>query len=315
MDVVLSFFVFPLSLIALIIGASYLLRGAQQLGIVIGISPFIVGAFIIAFGTSLPELAIAILSVIDGVNEVPVAQAIGSNVVNTLLVVAVAAIIARRIDVGKNLIDVEIPILVGVTILFVGMIYDGSISFLESIILLIVFLLYLLYLFSEKDNRSYPEDSDSMLRRLSEAPKDFFFVVFGLITITVAANLIIESMVSIAQFFEVNEGLVAATVLSLGTSLPELVVTIQGALKKQVELVIGSIIGSNIFNILATVGIPGLVGTLTIDHQSFVVGVPALIAVTLLFAITTISNRIHLWEGFLYLALYVLFIIKMLGIA
>ena len=315
MDVIFSFFVFPLSLIALIIGASYLLRGAQQLGIVIGISPFIVGAFIIAFGTSLPELAIAILSVIDGVNEVPVAQAIGSNVVNTLLIVAIAAIIARRIDVGKNLIDVEIPILVGVTILFVGMIYDGSISFLESIILLIVFLLYLLYLFSEKDNRSYPEDSGSMLRRLSEAPKDLFFVVFGLITITIAANLIIESMVSIAQFFEVNEGLVAATVLSLGTSLPEFVVTIQGALKKQVELVIGSIIGSNIFNILATVGIPGLVGTLTIDHQSFVVGVPALIAVTLLFAITTISNRIHLWEGFLYLALYVLFIIKMLGIA
>ena len=304
----LAFIVFPVSLVALIIFADYFLESAQRIGISLGIRPFVMGAFIVAFGTSFPEAMISLFSVLNGVADIPVAQVVGSNIANILLVLGISAILAREFVISKNLIDVELPLIAAVTFLFVLVSFDGTVYFYEGLALLVGFIIYTVYVFRSEDNRSYPVTTKEQLTGLSKIPGDIALFVLASLVIAGASYFVVASTESIALLFLVPEGIIAVTALALGTSLPELTVSVRAAMRGEVELVIGNIVGSNIFNILFVLGISALVSNLVVGSAALLIGIPVLVGVTILFIISGISNRIHIWEGLFYVLLYVLFI-------
>ena len=311
----IDFFIFSSSLAIVIFSANYFLLYGKRLGIALGVSPFVVGAFIVAFGTSVPEAVIAFISSWNGLLDVAISQTVGSNIANTLLVLGIAAILAKRLVITKNLIDQELPLLASVTAIFLFTILDGTITRIEGIILLIGFVFYTFYIFLSDDKRSYPMTPANIIKGIREVPTSLFMFVLSAIVIAVFSSFTISSLGNIAVTFSVPEGIIAFTILALGTSLPEVVVSIHAVLKKDVELVIGNVIGSNIFNILFVVGIPAaVIAPLTIPTSILAFSIVALLAVTLLFVISGISNRLSRWEGMFFILFYILLIVKIIDI-
>ena len=309
-----AFIIFPIVLGILVYSAHRLLDSANAFGGAINVSPFIVGSFLVAFGTSLPEAAVALFSVFKGLDDVAVSLVVGSNIANIFLVTGIGAIIVRKITVTKNLIDIEIPLLLSTTALFILFAYDGSITFSESFLLLIAFIVYIFYIFKSEDNRSTVTTSRETLRGIWEIPKHISTILIYSVLIAVASHFVLSSTVSIASTFGVGEAIISITAIALGTSLPEIVVSISALIRKETEIVIGNVVGSNVFNVLFAIGIPGLFGTLILDPKTLLIGLPFLIVATLAFVISSISNKIHIWEGSIYLILYAGFIAKIIGV-
>ncbi len=312
--------VFIISLIVLVKGADWLIEKSEKIGLSFGLSPFIIGVIIVGIGTSLPELFSSSFAVFKGVMDVPVANAIGSNIANILLIVGASAVVSRRLTVTKNLIDLDLPLLAAATILFGITAWDQVITFGEALLMLLVYVAYIAYTLTERGEM--PENHIDMLpsrleRRKSKSGrqkptwKDYLMLALGAGGLVIGADYLIESLVQLASIFQIATGVIAVTAVALGTSLPELLVSIKAALKKKSELALGNIFGSNVFNILVVVGLPGLFKNLTIDNQTFSVGLPIMALATLLFVISGISRRIHLWEGIFYLGIYGLFIAKL----
>ena len=308
MGSIFAFFVFPVSLLALVVSAHYFLENARKIGISLGVRPFIMGSFIVAFGTSFPEAMISLFSVLEGVATIPVAQVVGSNIANILLVLGVAALFARQFDIGKNLIDVELPLLAAVTFLFILICFDGSVYLYEGLVLILGFVIYTVYVFRSEDKRSYPVTAKEQLTGLVRIPREIGCFLLASFVIAIASHYVVSSTESIALFFSVPEGIIAITALALGTSLPELVVSIQAALNNEIELIIGNIVGSNIFNILFVIGSSSLISPLVVSSETLLIGIPVLVGATVLFVISGISNRIHAWEGAFYLLSYVVLV-------
>ncbi len=304
--------VFIVSLIVLVKGADWLLGSSERIGLAMGLSPFIVGVTIVGIGTSFPELVSSSIAAFRGVTDVVAANAIGSNIANILLVVGASALIGGKLVVSKNLIDLDIPLLAATTVLFLVTAWDKIISFPEAIILVGAAIIYVLYTVIHRDDtakgKSHIEEKE---KRPKIRPKDYLLLVVGVAGLAIGANYLVESVVQLSELLNIGTGVISLAAVAFGTSVPELIVSIKAAWNKKSEVALGNIFGSNVFNILAVVGLPALFKTLEIDASTFAIGIPFLIAATLLFLLSGISKRIHLWEGALYLVIYVLFIGKL----
>jgi cation:H+ antiporter len=301
--------VFIVSLFVLVKGADWLLASSEKIGLKIGLSPFIVGVTIVAFGTSLPELISGFVAVFSGISEVVVANAVGSNIANILLVVGVSAIIGKRLVVSKDLIDLDLPLIALSTAIFLLVAFDGSITFFEAMFLTITYVIYLGFSLIYKD-----DEADEKVKRPKITTNDILMLVIGMIGLSVGAKFLIDSIEALSTILNIAAGVIAITAVAIGTSLPELIVSVKAALRRQSEVALGNVFGSNIFNLLAVVGLPGIFGTLYIDSQTLALGLPVLLMATILFIISGISRRIHVQEGALFLMLYVIFITKLFGL-
>jgi len=299
--------IFVISLVVLVKGADWLLESAEKIGLAVGLSSFIVGVVIVGLGTSLPELFSGLMALFRGVNEIVAANAIGSNIANILLVVGVAAIISKKLTVTKDLIDLDLPLLTISTVIFVIAAWDRQISLRESILLLVVYLIYLGYTFMSR------EDDDGKTKRPKLKTVDFVWLIAGIIGLVVGAKYLIDSVIKISEMLSLAPGVVSLVAVAFGTSLPELLVSVKAALNNKPEVAIGNIFGSNIFNILVVIGIPGLFSRLQLDEKTFAIGLPVMAVTTLIFVISGISKRIHMWEGAMYLVVYLFFIGKLFG--
>jgi len=317
--------IFIASLALLVKSSDWLLESAEKIGLALGLSPFVVGVIIVGVGTSFPELISSLFATFRGIYDVPAANAIGSNIANILLIIGIAAIVGRRLQVTKDLIDLDIPLLAISTVLFLGVAWDGHISFPEALILLIGYSIYMAYTILHKEG----EDSGpplfrrvrtfslltvfgSITRRVKKIEgKDIFFFALGLVGLVIGAQYLITSLVKISETAHIATGVITVTAVAFGTSLPELLVSVRAAMKGKSDVALGNIFGSNVFNILVVVGIPALFHSLPIDEATFRIGLPALIISTILFVISGISKRVHLWEGAMYIMVYVLFVGKL----
>ncbi len=318
--------IFILSLALLVKSADWLIESSEKIGLAFKIPPFIIGVTIVAIGTSLPELASSIMATLKGATEIVTANAIGSNIANILLILGLAAIAARTLVIKRSLIDLDSPLLGITTFLFIFIMWDKKVVFGEGIIFILGFLVYLLYTIFHKEEESLDgfEVLPSRLenkRKNTEKRKEsqlnfkvFFFLILGMIGLTVGSNYTISSMMKISEFLNISSSLIAITVLAVGTSLPELIVSLKAAINKKYEIALGNIFGSNVFNILLVVGIPALIKPLVVSDITFNIGLPFLAVSTVLFIISGISKKIHIWEGIMYLLLYSLFIIKLCGV-
>ena len=319
--------VFVVSLVVLVKGADWLLGSSEKIGLAMGLSPFIIGVLIVGLGTSFPELISSLVAVFKGVTEIVPANAIGSNIANILLVVGISAVVGGRLAVTKNLIDIDLPLLAISTALFVGIAWDRQIVLGESILLLVLFGIYLAYIIFHREDKQSVEVLPSRVERrkhitrpkkqVVQKPtvtgKDYLFFVLGLAALVLGAKYLIDSVVELSELLSIGVGAISLAAVAVGTSLPELFVSVKAAWQKKPEIALGNIFGSNVFNLLLVVGIPGLFKTLTLDEQTFSLGLPVLVAATLLFIISGISRRIHIYEGAMYIVIYVFFIGKLFG--
>lgn len=316
-------------------GADWLLGSAERIGLALGLSPFVVGVLIVGIGTSFPEVVSSLFAVFQGVPELVVANALGSNIANILLVVGISAIIAGRLFVTKDLIDLDIPLLTISTVVVLGVVWDKEVVLVEAILLLAMYAVYIWYTVSN------PSQTDGSIcdvlpsrveRRGHKAHKhigptveaietpdkisssDWGFLALGALLLFIGAKYLIDSVIAVSAIWDLAPSVIAILAVAIGTSLPELIVSIKSALGDKTDVALGNIFGSNVFNLLGVIGIPALFGTLPLDNVTFSIGVPALAFVTFIFIVSGISRKVHKWEGAMYVIVYIFFVGKLFGL-
>ncbi|NEQ53434.1 MAG: sodium:calcium antiporter [Leptolyngbya sp. SIO3F4] len=263
-------------------------------------------------GTSLPELLSSLFGIFQGASEVVASNVIGSNIANICLVVGTAAIISTKIlRVMYNLISVDLPLFVGSAFLFALMASSGNIfSRGESLILVLGYIVYLFYILKSSDDeepKSEESEPPGPTVSASQTLREVLILVGSGIFIFLGANYTIDSLIKISEQLSIGKDIIAVSAVALGTSLPELMVTINAALKGKAELAVGNVIGSNIFNIFVVMGIPGLIKPLPISGSILTHSVPTLLAASLLMFFIVQDNKITIWEGWLFIMLYAWF--------
>ncbi len=298
------------ALYVLLKGADVVIDSSRRIGLAFGLSPFIVGLVIVGFGTSLPELASSLAGLFQGAPEIVIANVVGSNITNILLIVGLMATLGGTIVIKRNLLQGELPIFFISTVHFAAVVYDGVIDRVESLLLLGTFCAYMWYVYSE--SKTDPDGNRSSSKPPFKA-KDFIIFVFGLGALLVGANYTVEMAVNLATAFEVPLGLISIVAIAIGTSLPELIVSMKAIKTGEADLAIGNIFGSNAFNILVVAGLPALLSPIPLiaDEVVMQVGLAILLAASAIFFVTGLSRRVMRWEGFMMLIFFTFFLIKL----
>ncbi|MCD5382491.1 MAG: calcium/sodium antiporter [Candidatus Pacebacteria bacterium] len=298
------------ALFVLIRGADVFVVGAKQMGASLGMSKFAIGVLIVGFGTSLPELASSIAATLDGATEIVIANAVGSNITNILLVVGVLATVGGRIIIKRDLIKTELPIFFIATTHFLTAVWDGSVDRLEGVLLMGTFGAYMWYLFVEARQEDSVELSKQGRRPHLEL-KSVVFIVLGIVAVLFGAKFTVEMVVDIATALSVPIGLISIGAIALGTSLPELFVSLQAIKTGEAELAIGNIFGSNAFNMLIVVGVPALIAPLMADTVVMNLGLQILLAASAIFFVNGLAKQVMRWEGMMMLLFFAFFTIKL----
>lgn len=307
--------VFVVSLVVLVKGADWLIAAAEKIGLAAGLSPFIVGVTIVGAGTSFPELISSLAATFRGVTEVVAANVIGSNIANILLILGVSALFSKKLRVTKNLIDLDLPLLAISTVLLLGVVWDRQITLGESILLLVSYAIYMAYTIIHVEETEHAQTEQEQKEAKATRPKinvkDIVMLVVGIAALSFGAKYLVDALINLSSILDIATGVIAITAVAVGTSLPELLVSTKAALQNKSEVAIGNVLGSNVFNSLVVIGLPGLFKVLEVDAQTFAIGVPTMALATLLFVISGISRQVHKWEGAFYLMVYTLFTAKL----
>lgn len=293
-------------LIMLFIGAEGLVRGSSNLAIKIGIAPLVVGLTVVSFGTSAPELVVSLKAAVSGNGSISLGNIIGSNIANIALILGVAALI-RPLKVHANVIMREIPIMIAISVLLLILLIDGEVGFIDGIILvggLIIYLVVNVILARKEKNAEVDAEFKEGLKSKFGIPLSIVFIIVGLGLLLFGANLFVQSAVAIAKIFNVSDAIIGLTIVAIGTSLPELITSVVAAYKKEADIAIGNVVGSNIFNILGILGITALVIPISSLGISYVdLGVMLFTAI-ILFPLSRTGFSISRFEGAFLLAGY-----------
>jgi len=296
-----SILLFIISLSVLVFASDKFVGAAESIGLSFGISPFIIGVTIVAFGTSLPELATSIASVYSGSSQIVIGNVVGSNITNILLVLGMTALVGREIILDFDVMDVDMPLLVISSFLLIFVISDREVTSLEAIILLSALVIFLY-------NSLGSSSSDDKIERERVSMKTYGVLLMGGVFVYLGADFTIQAIKSISSSLGIGEEFIALTAVALGTSLPEVMVSIAAARRGKHAVAVGNVLGSNIFNTYAVMGIPALLGELVIPEGYMSFEGPFMIFATLIFAFMCMSKRISKWEGITLLLLYLFFL-------
>ncbi len=315
-ELVGSSLIFIVSLFILIKAADYFTLAAQEIGIFFGIKPFIIGVTVVAIGTSLPELVSSVIATLKDSSEIVIGNVIGSNIANICLILGVASIMsARAMVVEYDLLSVDLPLFAGAAFFLAFTIKDLQFTSGEAFLCLLGLLVYILYTVNSSQadieaNKAEKEQQEKLSKK--SINWQFVILIVSAILIFISANFTIDSIIKISESLGIGKEIIAVSAVAVGTSLPELIVTIKAARLGQPEMAVGNILGSNIFNSFAVMGIPGLARGLVIPESILTDGIPVMLSVTILFFFTTQNNKVTKWEGWLFIIIYLWFIGKTL---
>ena len=270
-------------LVVLVWSADRFVLGAAATARNFGMSPLLIGMTIVSIGTSAPEIFVSATASLDGSGILAIGNALGSNITNVGLVLGVTALIAPLPIQGKML-KKEIPILLLVTVIAGLVLQDLVLSFWDGIVMLVCLVITLFWLFnetSEQEIGGLDEEEVEALEHTSTA-KSIMWLVIGLIALMISAKLLVWGAVDVARYFGISELIIGLTIVAIGTSLPELAASVASALKGHHDIAIGNVVGSNIFNLLAVMPIPGLVASTAIEQEVLYRDYGAMLAITLL---------------------------------
>ncbi|TXB67560.1 calcium/sodium antiporter [Phaeodactylibacter luteus] len=308
MDIALYTGLFILSLTVLLKASDWFIDAAEQIGLSLGVSPFIIGVTIVAFGTSLPELATSIASVIGGESEIVVGNVVGSNITNIALVLGLAALVVNRIEMEYNIWHVDMPFLWGSAFLLWFTLRDFHFSIFESLLFLVGIVVFLAYSFKG-------EDAEEALDRPTINWKVYAMLLLGGVLVYLGADYTIFAIRQLSAMAGINPEIIALSAVALGTSLPEVIVSLNAARRGKASIAVGNVLGSNIFNTYIVMSIPSFFGELTIPANINDVYLPLMIAMTVLFGIMSNNKKITRWEGVVLLMFYAFFFVDLLSTA
>ncbi len=310
----LSFLAILVGLAILVWSADRFIDGAASLASYLGMSPLLIGIVIIGFGTSAPEIIVSALSALNHSPGIALGNAYGSNITNIALILGVTAMI-KPIMVNSQVLKKELPVLMLVTLLSAFLIYDATISRLDAMILLAVFTLYMgwtIWQGTRHSGDSLEQDISDELKEKSQMPLKtaVLWLVIGLALLMASSQLLVWGAVNIATYLGVSDLIIGLTIVAIGTSLPELAASIMAARKNELDLAVGNIIGSNLFNTLAVVGIAGAISPIQATPEVFSRDMLVMIALTgLLFlfgyGFKGRNGRINRVEGLVLFLCYV----------
>lgn len=303
-----------LSLLALYIGASWLVKGSAELATKAKVSPLVTGLTIVAFGTSAPELVVSLNASLTGQGDIAIGNIVGSNIFNIGLILGISSIILP-LQAKRQLTRIDIPIMLFATILLTVLFWDGHLGRLEGVFFVIGIIAYTLFslYYSRKKEKSKTEEVEVELQeQLNPWYIDTLFVLGGLGVLIFASQLLVKNAVSIAQAIGVSEAVIGLTIVAAGTSMPELATSIVSAIKRNPDIAIGNVVGSNLFNILA------IAGTCTLVHpiESVNVNYIDLLVMTglsvLLLPLVRSGQKISRVEGVVLIIIYILYTLWLL---
>jgi len=302
-------------LAVLTVGAEVLVRGAARLAVAVGISPLVIGLTVVAFGTSSPELAVSVQSALAGRAgaDIAIGNVIGSNIFNVLLILGLSAVVAPLI-VSQQLVRVDVPLMIGVSVVFLLMALDGRIGRVDGAMLfagLIAYTVFAIYQ-GRKESRAveeeYAREFGQKPRGVGQIVLNSVFVVVGLALLVLGSNWFVEGSIALARAFGVSELVIGLTIVAAGTSMPEVATSVMASFKGERDIAVGNVVGSNIFNILSVLGLASLVAPagLTVAPAAFDFDIPVMIAVAIAcLPIFFTGYTIARWEGFVFLGYYV----------
>jgi cation:H+ antiporter len=290
----------------LLVGAEALVRGSTRLAVTMGMTPLMAGLVVASIGTSSPELTVSVGAAINGLGDLAVANVIGSNIANIALILGTCAVI-RPLGVDIQLVRVDIPIMIVVTALGVALLWNGMIGRIEGAMLLVALLAYLgwsVYVAS----RNHIEDGP--LKRIGRRRLLYLGMsIAGVALLLAGGSLLIRAATSLARDVGLSERVIGVTLVAVGTSLPELATSVVATLRRQVDVAIGNVVGSNIFNILGILGIAAVVSPLIAGSLSPIDAGAMLVTAVVLFPLVRSGFRISRLEGAMLLAGYAAFVI------
>ncbi len=253
-----------LGLVLLVVGSDLLLRSSVDLSLKYNVSKLVIGLTIVSFATSAPELLISVSSVLKDSSDIAISNVIGSNIANIGMVFSIALLFVT-IKIKKENIKYDFPWLIIVSLLFIWFLQDSQIDRFEGLVFTSVLFLFIIFSFKVRANEN--EDLDDLSASNMSLSKIFIFLALSSILLYSGSELFVESSIFFANYFGVSERVIGLTMVAMGTSLPELATTLVAIYKKELDISIGNIIGSNIFNILAVIGITSIIRTLSIKSS------------------------------------------------
>lgn len=299
----------------LVIGAEIMVRGAARLAAALGVSALVIGLTVVAFGTSSPELAVSLHSSFQGQGGIALGNVVGSNIFNVLLILGLSATIIP-LAVDKQLVRLDVPLMISASVVAYFFMLDGHIVAWEGAILFVAVILYTAYLIrasrrqssavqaeydQEYGDRSHEHTPSMWLTNIGLVLGGFAMLIFG-------SRLLVSAASSIAHAFGVSDVVIGLTVVAAGTSMPEVATSIVAAIRGQRDIAVGNVVGSNLFNLLAVLGLTGLVapGGIPVPASALAFDVPFMVIVAVAcLPIFFTGNVIARWEGLLFLAYYV----------
>lgn len=302
-------------LVLLVIGAEALVRGASKIAAIIGISPLVIGLTIVAFGTSSPELAVSIGSAFDGKEDIALGNAVGSNIFNVLFILGLSSLIIPLV-VNQQLVRLDVPIMIGSSLLLLLFGWNGMLQKWEGAVLVAIGIWYTVFLIRQ----SKKEKNKEVLKDYKEEyaddgnPKNdriwlqIIFVIIGLALLIYGSRFLVDSAVAIAHSFGVSELVIGLTIIAAGTSLPEVATSVIASIRKQEDIAVGNVVGSNIFNILFILGLTAIIapGGVPVNPAAISLDIPFMIAVAVAcLPLFFTGYRIDRWEGLVFISYYI----------
>jgi cation:H+ antiporter len=308
MDILIYLGIFVVSLVVLLRASDWFVDSAETIGLSMGIPHFIIGVTIIAFGTSLPELATSVAAVMSGNSEIVVGNVVGSNITNIALVLGLVAVYANRIELDYNIWHIDMPFLWGSSFILWFVLYDFQVLWYEIVVLLLGIVVFLIYSLKTDEDKGLPdekkeEDND----KIKTTWKTYAVLAVGAGLVWVSADYTIYAIQGLSEIAGINPEIIALSAVAFGTSLPEVIVSLNAAKKGKTSMAVGNVLGSNIFNTYIVMGIPAMFGNLKIPEQVFGFYLPLMIVMTILFGIMANNKKITRWEGAVLLLFYLLY--------
>lgn len=294
-------------LVLLYYGAEFLVRGSSSLAKRLGLTPLLIGLTVVAFGTGAPEMFVSIKASLAGQGDIAVGNVIGSNIFNIAVILGFAAIICP-IRVQLQLVRIDAPIMIGVTLLTLLFLKNGIFGRWEGLIFVLAMVAYtvLNVILSRRETSTQVKEEYEEAINKADIPlwKELIYILGGLLVLVIGSRFLVDGSVQIARILGISEAIIGLTIVAMGTSMPELATSVVAAMKKEPDIAIGNVIGSNIFNLLGSLGVAGLVCPLTFPGIQTIDLITMTIYAIVLLPLITTGFIIRRSEGFLLLAGY-----------
>jgi cation:H+ antiporter len=295
--------------VLLLFGAEYLVRGAVSIARKLNVSAMIIGMTIVAWGTTAPELTVSLQAAMNDAPGIAIGNVVGSNIANMLLVLGASAVLFPIVVKPRDLYR-DAAVMMGSALLFTALALSGVIERWQGVLMIAALIVFSLYAFAAERRRGKSEGPGELAEEFQEVPQHFWLAVLsvlgGLIAIIYGANLLVSGATTAARLFGVGEEVIGLTVVAVGTSLPELATAVVAAFRRNSDVALGNVIGANIYNLLAIIGLVSAVTPVPIPPQILTFDLWFMIGVTaLLLTLVFVQNGLRRWAGALFLCLFV----------